>query len=107
MGGGGINPPDLPFLASFGKSKENHPKKQGIFLHAEPLNSLGKKGKTLKKARKFLATKKARKSKKKQLRKGRSGPSLESNAVPTCAGSGAIATAAATPAISINLAIFS
>ena len=38
--------------------KENHPKKQGFFLYAEPLKSLGKKGKTLKKARKFFATKK-------------------------------------------------
>ena len=59
------------FPCFFGKSKENHPKKQGFFLGAEPLKSLGKKGKTLKKARKFLATKKARKSKK--ARKGRSG----------------------------------
>ena len=53
------------------KSKENYPKKQGFFHHGEPLKSLGKKGKTLKKARKFLATKTARKSKK--ARKGRSG----------------------------------
>ena len=63
--------PDLPFLAFLEKSKENHPKKQGLFLYAEPLKSLGKKGKTHKKARKFLAMKKARKSKK--ARKGRSG----------------------------------
>ena len=65
--------PDLPFLAFSEKGKENHPKKQGFFHYAEPLKSLGKKGKTLKKARKFLATKKARKSKK--TRKGRNNSS--------------------------------
>ena len=53
--------PDLPFLPFLEKkSKENHPKKQGFSLYAEPLKSLGKKG--LKKARTFLATKKARES---------------------------------------------
>ena len=56
--------PDLPFLAFFWKSKENHPKKQGLFLYFEPLNSLGKKGKTLKKARKFVAAKKSKESQK-------------------------------------------
>ena len=48
--------------------KESHPKKQGFFLDAEPLKSLGNKAKTLKKARTFLATKKTRKSTKKQGR---------------------------------------
>ena len=62
---------DLPFLAFLEKARKTHPKKQGFFHYAEPLKSLGKKGKTLKKARKFLATKKARKSKK--AGKGRSG----------------------------------
>ena len=55
----------------FWKKQGKPPKKARIFLYAEFLESLGKKGKTLKKARKFLATKKARKSKK--ARKGRSG----------------------------------
>ena len=69
-----VNPPEaliflsLPFWKKQGKT---HPKKQGFFLYAEPQKSLRKKGKTLKKARKFLATKKARKSK--NARKGRSG----------------------------------
>ena len=44
------------------------------FLSAESLKSLGKKGKTLKKARKFLATKKSKEIKK--ARKGRSGLSF-------------------------------
>ena len=42
--------PDLPFLASLGHSKENHPKKQGFFLSSEPLKSLRKKGKNAQKA---------------------------------------------------------
>ena len=61
----------LSLLTFLGKSLENHRKKQGFLLSSEPLKSLRKKGKTLKKARKFVATKKARKSKK--AMKGRSG----------------------------------
>ena len=48
----------------FWKKQGKPPPKTRIFHDAEPLKSLGKKGKTLKKARKFLAMKKARKSKK-------------------------------------------
>ena len=40
----------------FWKKQGKPPKKARTSLHAEPLKSLGKKGKTLKKARKFLAT---------------------------------------------------
>ena len=54
-----------------GKTKENHPKRQGFCLSAERLDALEIRGKTLQKARDFLATKKTRKSKK--TRKGRSG----------------------------------
>ena len=58
------------FSFLFGKSKENHPKKQGFFLSAEPLKkSLGKKGKTLTKARTFLATKKSKEIQKSKERK--------------------------------------
>ena len=60
----------LAFLEK--KNKENHPKIQGFFLCAEPLKSLGKKGKTLKKAWKFLATKskEIQKSKERKIRVG-------------------------------------
>ena len=54
----------LSFPCFLGEKQGKPPKKARIFPYAEPLKSLGKKGKTLKKARKFLATKKARKSKK-------------------------------------------
>ena len=63
--------PDLPFLVFFGKKQGKPPKKQGFFFPSEALKSLGKKGKTLKKARNSLQEKKARNSKK--ARKGRSG----------------------------------
>ena len=54
------------------KTRKTHPKKQGFLLYAEPLKSLGKKGKTLKKTKQIPCNeKKARKSKK--ARKGRSG----------------------------------
>ena len=46
IGGGGMSVGSLPRSSLlFGKSKENHPKKQGFLLYAEPLKSLGKKGK--------------------------------------------------------------
>ena len=54
--------PDLLFL--FGATQGKPHKKQGFFLSAEPLESLGKKGITPKKARKSVAMKKARKSQK-------------------------------------------
>ena len=44
-------PPVLPSLAFLEKGKENHPKKQGFFIPSEPLKSLEKKGKPLKKTR--------------------------------------------------------
>ena len=61
--------PDLPFLAFLGKARKNHPKKQGFFLSSEPLKSLGKKGKTLKKARKFFANEKNKEIEKSKERK--------------------------------------
>ena len=44
----------LSFLSLFflEKGRENHPKKQGFFMPTEPLKSLEKKGKTVKKTRK-------------------------------------------------------
>ena len=60
----------------FWKKEGNPPQKARIFLLCRTPKILGKEGKTLKKARKFLATKKARKSKK--ARKGRSGTVSES-----------------------------
>ena len=55
--------PDLLFLAFLQNGKENHKKKRGFPMLAEPLKSLGKKGKTLKIARTSFKRKKARKSK--------------------------------------------
>ena len=43
--------PDLPFLAFLEKARKTTQKKQGFFHYAEPLKSLGKKGKTLKKSK--------------------------------------------------------
>ena len=63
--------PDLPFLVFLENGKENHQKKPGFSILCGPLKSLGRKGKTLKKARNSLQNKKARNSKK--TRKGRSG----------------------------------
>ena len=51
--------------------KPSKKKKQGFFILSEPLKSLRRKGKTLKKARNSLERKKARNSQK--ARKGRSG----------------------------------
>ena len=59
--------PDL--LCFFGKRQGKPPKKQGFFIVAEPLKSLGKKGKTRKKARNSLERQKARKSKKARKRR--------------------------------------
>ena len=61
--------PDLLFLVFFENSKENHEKRQGFLLLAEPLNPLGKKGKMLKIARNSLKRKKARKTKKARKRR--------------------------------------
>ena len=53
------------FSLQFWKTaRKNTPKRQGFLLPAEPLKSLGKKGKTLKIARNSLKRKKARKTKK-------------------------------------------
>ena len=56
--------PCSSFPCFFGKRQGKPPKRQGFFLSSEPLKSLGKKGKTRKKARNCLEWKKARKSKK-------------------------------------------
>ena len=61
--------PDLPFLAFLEKARKTTQRKQGFFHHGEPLKSLGKKGKTLKKSRKFLATKKSKEIQKSKERK--------------------------------------
>ena len=61
------------FPCRFRKRQGKPPKRQGILLLAEPLKSLGKKGKKLKIARNSLKRKKARKSKK--AGKGRLGMS--------------------------------
>ena len=63
------NNPVLPFLVFLEKGKPS--KKQGFFIPTEPLKSLEKKGKTLKKTRKSSQGKKTRNSKK--TRKGRRG----------------------------------
>ena len=62
----------LSFLCFFWENgRENHQKKQGLILPTEPLKSLEKKGKTLKKTRKSSQGEKTRHSKK--TRKGRIG----------------------------------
>ena len=55
--------PVLPFLV-FWKMPGKPAKKQGFFVPAEPLKSLEKKGKKLKKNKEFLAREKTRNSKK-------------------------------------------
>ena len=57
------------FSLFFWKIARKTTKKQGFFIVAEPLKSLGKKGKTRKKARNSLGRKKARKSKKARKRR--------------------------------------
>ena len=59
------------FPCFFGKWQGTPPKKQGFFIPTEPLKSLEKKGKTLKKTRNSLRGQKTRNSKK--TRKGRTG----------------------------------
>ena len=62
-----ISLPVLPFLVFFlEKSKENHQKKQGFFIPTEPLKSLEKKGKKLKKNKEILAGQKKQGIPKKQ-----------------------------------------
>ena len=63
------------FPCRFGKRQGKPPKKRGFLMQlAEPLKSLGKKGKTLKIARSSLKRKKARKSKRARKRRlGRGG----------------------------------
>ena len=73
-GKGGQTPFKPPFPWSsfpclFGKRQGKPPKRQGFLMLAEPLKSLGKKGKTLKIARNSLKRKKARKSKKARKRR--------------------------------------
>ena len=68
------------FPCFLGKWQGKPPKKQGFFIPAEPLKTLEKKGKTLKKTRNSLQGKKARKSKK--ARKGRIGESLGGSQAP-------------------------
>ena len=57
------------FPCFFGKRQGKPPKKQGFFIPTEPLKSLEKKGKTVKKTRKSSQGEKTRNSKK--TRKGR------------------------------------
>ena len=61
--------PDLPFLAFFGQSKENHRKKTRIFSLLRTPKIPEKEGKTLEKAREFLATKKSKEIQKSKERK--------------------------------------
>ena len=66
--------PVLPFLVFFFFAKKNNQgkspkKKQGFFIPTEPLKSLERKGKTLKKTRNSLIPKKTRNSKKNKERK--------------------------------------
>ena len=63
--------PSFPWF--FGKRRGKPPKKQGFFIPAEPLKSLEKKGKTLKKKKGLPCTrkKKTRNSKKNKERKDR------------------------------------
>ena len=63
--------PVLPFLVFLEKGQENHQKKTRIFIPTEPLKSLEKKGKTLKKTRNSSQEEKTRNSK--TTRKGRTG----------------------------------
>ena len=65
----------LSFLPLFflGKRQGKPPKKQGFLIPTEPLKSLEKKGKTVKKTRKSSEGEKTRNSKK--TRKGRTGES--------------------------------
>ena len=64
-----VQNPDLLFLAFLENSKENYQKRQGFLLPAEPLKSLGKKGKTIKVARNSLKRRKARQTKKARKRR--------------------------------------
>ena len=59
--------PESPILAFLEKSKGFSPKRQGVFLFAEPLKSLEKRGKTHKKARKIGKQKKQGNRKKQGL----------------------------------------
>ena len=70
------HPPVLPFLAFVEKGRENHQKSKDFFFPTEPLKCLEKKGKTLKKNKEILASRKTRNSKKNKERKDRafSGP---------------------------------
>ena len=63
--------PVLPFLVFLEKRQGKPPKKQGLFIPTEPLKSLEKKRKTLKKTRNSSQGKKTRNSQK--TRKGRTG----------------------------------
>ena len=63
--------PGSSFPCAFGKRRGKPPKKQGFFILAETLKSLGKKGKTRKKSKEFLGKEKSREIKK--ARKRRSG----------------------------------
>ena len=65
--------PVLPFLVFLEKGRENPPKKQGFFIPTEPLKSLEKKGKTLKKNKEFLARRKNKEFQKNKERKDRVG----------------------------------
>ena len=63
--------PDLRFLAFFGKQLGKPPKKQGFLLLAEPLKSLGKKGKNAQNRKEFLEKEKGKenqKGKEKEIR---------------------------------------
>ena len=77
----------LSFLSLFffwEKGKENHPKKQGFPIPTEPLKSLEKKGKTLKKNKEFLARRKNKEFPKNKERKDRGFPGTETGTVLSC-----------------------
>ena len=67
--------PVLPFLVFFGKRQGKPPKKQGFLIPTEPLKSLEKERKTLKKTRNSSQGKNTRNSQK--ARKGRTGPGTQ------------------------------
>ena len=61
--------PDLLFLAFSGKRQGKPPKKQGFSVSSEPLKSLQKEGKTLKKSKEFLEKQKSKEIQKSKERK--------------------------------------
>ena len=67
--------PDLPFLAFLEKAWKTTQEKARIFLYAEPLKFLGKKGKNAQKGKEIPCKEKKKARKSEKARKGRSGNS--------------------------------